>query len=317
MGCTLPGVIWEPPYDAGVHFEARSTLERALGAKVLAAEAVTGGFSGSHCWSVEFADGRSAFVKVATDAETTASNRKEATVLGAVTSRHLPSLIGAFDDERILVVEDLRVADWTTCPSRLDELWEAIEEIGSHAGPDALWQSYQGSGRDSWSAVGSDARFSEAVGLEPSWLGRHLTELAAASQQADTSGDRLLHGDLAPGNWCYDMAGTWRFVDWAAAHRGNSIIDEVIASVRLTRLFGSPVRSSNVADHPELVAFIGGRLANELLDVDWMVAPPQARRDRVADVRSSLVLSADLLDLPAPSFNPEHSMARPERPPTR
>jgi len=287
-----------------VHFEARSTLESALGAKVLNAEAVTGGFSRSQCWSVEFADGRSAFVKGAMDAETIAGNRNEGTVLDAIKSRHLPSLIGALDDGRLLVIENLRNADWPDCPRRLDDLWEAIVEVGSHAGPASLWQSYQGSGRDSWGAVASDVRFSAVIGVEPSWLDRHLTTLAGASQQADTSGDRLLHGDLGPGNWCYDTYQTWKFVDWASAYRGNPIIDEVIASVRLTRLFSSPVRSSNVADHPELVAFIGGRFASELLGVDWTLAPRRAQRDRVADIQASLVLAADLLSLPAPSFTP-------------
>ena len=289
-------------YYSSVDSVTRSLLDRSLGTGMARAVAITGGFSGSPCWSVELADHRRVFVKAAVDDVGIAGNRNEAAVLTLVSSRHLPSFTGLFDDGRVLVIEDLTSANWSVTPDRIDELWAAITEIGSHQGPDMLRQSYQGSGRDTWAAVTSDDRFSPAVGLTAGWMLRHGPTLAAASQQADTSGNRLIHGDLAPGNWCYDAAGTWRLVDWASAFRGNPIVDEVIAAIRLTRLLRFPVCSANATEHPELVAFVGGRFASELLDVDWSIAPPQARSDRIADIQWSLTLGAHLLGLPKPGF---------------
>jgi hypothetical protein len=289
-------------YDSRVDPKDLLVLERALDTSPVNSTAVTGGFSGSRCWSVELADGQRVFVKVADDDESVAGHRNEAIVLDSVRSRHLPSFIGIFDDGRLLVIEDLGTADWSPLPLRIDELWDAIGDVGTHAGPPSLWQSFQGSGRDTWAAVVSDDRFGSAVGLEPGWMERYESILTAASQQADTSGDQLVHGDLAPGNWCRDAAGTWRFVDWASAYRGNPAVDEVIASVRLTRLTGSPRSSTNVGEHPELAAFIAGRFASELLDVDWTGAPLHARSHRIADIQSGLSLTAHLMGLPPPSF---------------
>lgn len=283
--------------------ETLSALEQALGMRVTEAAVAIGGFSGSRCWSVGLVGGERVFVKVGGDVEAILGNRNEAAVLESIVSAHLPSFIGLFDDGRLLVTEDLGLADWSPRPNRMDGLWAAIIDIGSHIGPSSLWHRVQGPGRDTWVAAMSDDRFMSAVGLEHGWMQRYGPIVGAASAQADGSGDRLVHGDLGPGNWCRDAAGTWRFVDWAAAHRGNPVIDEVIASVRLTRLSGAPVASTNVTDHAELVAFVGGRFASELLDVDWSLAPQQARIDRVGDIRASLSLAAHLLELPMPSFS--------------
>jgi hypothetical protein len=277
----------------------RLLLERSLGFGLTDVVEMSGGFSRSHCWSVGLDTGRRVFVKAAHDEDTTAGNRNEAIVLTSVSSAHLPAFIGIFDDGRFLVTEDLGTADWST-PLQSGELFAAIAEIGALTGPLQLRQSFQGAGRDTWHGVLIDGRFAPTVGVKREWIDRHGHVLCDASSRADTSGGQLLHGDLAPGNWCLDSVGVWRFVDWASAYRGNPIVDEAIASIRLTRLADVAVSSSNLDEHPEFAAFVGGRFASEVLDIDWTVTSPKARVDRIQDIRASLVLCAHLLELPPP-----------------
>jgi len=251
---------------------------------------------------VELDDGRRVFAKVARDDETRGTNRNERVVLEGVRSRHFPNFVAATTDGTVLLIEDLSGADWD--PPVLDDveaLWAAITSVGQEPGPLALFQAFQGSGRDPWSAVLADARFATAVGVDAEWLSTYGPELAAAAVQADTSGDRLLHGDVGPGNWCRRADRTWVFVDWASAYRGNPLLDHAIASIRLTRVHGRPVISPAVAETPAMVAFVAGRFAGELLDHDWTIAPAAARAARVGDIRAGLVVSAHLLGLRDPS----------------
>jgi hypothetical protein len=253
------------------------------------------------CWSLELQDGSLVFAKVAGDHDAVEGNLNEAQVLANVRSPHLPALVSVTDDGRVLVVEDLSDSDWTPdTREELDGLWGAVAEIGSYVGPASLWQSFQGSGRDTWSDVLSDERFAPAIGIDPRWLDRYGSSLAELSAQADTRGDRLVHGDLAPGNWCHSIQGGWRFVDWASAHRGNPVANDVIASIRLTRLRDTPTCSLRTRHDPALVAFMAGRFASELLDRDWSDAPPDARTQRIADIRAAIVLSADLTEMASP-----------------
>jgi hypothetical protein len=198
------------------------------------------------------------------------------------------------------VTEDLTDSDWPAEPQDVQDFWDAIAEVGSHIAPESLWQSFQGSGRDTWTTVLSDDRFPSAIGLERGWFDRHGQVLAEASRRADTSGDRVVHGDLAPGNWCLTSTRRWKFVDWASAYRGNPIVDDVIASVRLTRTSSRVRCSPRVEQNAELAMFVAGRFAGEFLDVDWSGAPFQAVRDRASDIRAAVFLTAHLLNVPAP-----------------
>jgi hypothetical protein len=220
--------------------------------------------------------------------------------LGTVTSPHLPVLLAGTDDGQILVTESLTNYDWHPHDHGLDDLWIAVAEFGPHLGLDLLPLNFQGAGRDTWTTVLADDRFATAVDIDGGWFRRHGIVLAATAQLADTSGDLLVHGDLGPGNWCRSREGLWKFVDWAAARRGNPLVDDAVASVRLTRLRGEPVCSPRLTDHPEIAAFVAGQFAGELLDVDWTSAPTTARTGRAADIRAGTLLTAHLLGLPQP-----------------
>ncbi len=260
---------------------------------------MAGGFTATSCWSVELADGRRVFVKFASTDDSIVGNRVEARVLRAAKGALTPELIAVSDDATVLVTEDLSAADWM--PRDFSgEFWSAVGSVSSLEGPDDLFQAHQGSGREWWSQVMADRRFAQAMGVDAGWLALVGPSLIEASLAADTRGNRLLHGDLAPGNWCYQAAPGWRFVDWASAHRGNPLVDDAIASVRVTRVLGTVAVSPRVEDRPEFLALVGGRLASELLDVDWSAAPARARSDRIEDIRASLLLASSLLHLPAP-----------------
>jgi hypothetical protein len=249
------------------------------------------------------AGGRRAFVKFATDDDGIASNRVERIVLGTIDSPHLPSLMGMSDDAAVLITEDLSAADWTPdVPVAEASFWPAAAAIGALQAPAELPASFQGAGRDPWRNVLRDERFPAAAGLPASWLEAHGATLSAVAMRADTSGDRLVHGDLAPGNWCRDDDGRWRFVDWASAHRGNPLVDDAIAAIRLTRIGGAVRMSKRLQERPEIAVLVAGRFAAELLDVDWTGAPEVARDDRVGDIRAGIALSANVLGIEVPAF---------------
>ncbi len=176
--------------------------------------AVAGGFTSARCWSVVLDDGQRVFVKVAADDDSVVANRTEALVLKTAASNPLPRLIGISDDGAILATDDLSHADWSVQRFEAD-FWRAVETIGSLEAPDTLYRVYQGDGRESWSIVAADDRFTLVAGLDPRWFDAALPMLIDASRAADTSGSRLVHGDLAPGNWCRESDSAWRFVDWA------------------------------------------------------------------------------------------------------
>ena len=279
----------------------RARIEHLLAQQVLRAEPRAGGFTPAALWSIETEDGTGLFVKVAADHESAVGNRTEAMVMRANTSDRIARFEAISEDGYVLITEDLSQCDWRPSLDDPGALFDAIAEIGDMIAPDDLLSSFQGSGRDPWPQVLADPRFASAVGIESAWLAAHGEELSVASLAADTSGDGLVHGDLAPGNWCLGRTSGWRFVDWASAHRGNPLVDEAIAAIRLTRATGRPRPSLRLRDRPEMASLIAGRFASELLDVDWAGAPPQARVDRVADIRAGLTMLAELLVLPAPT----------------
>lgn len=289
---------YAPPVDHALH----SRVETLIGSGVTSSNAVAGGFTSARCWTVVLDDGQRAFVKVATDDESAEGNRTEALVLKTAASDPMPRLIGVSDDGAILATDDLSHADWSVQNFDAD-FWGTVATIGSLQAPDTLHRSYQGDGREWWSIVAADDRFAPAVGLDPQWFHAALPKLIDASRAADTTGSQLVHGDLAPGNWCRDTGSAWRFVDWGSAHLGNPIVDDAIAAVRVTRELSTPTWSPRLHDHPEFAAFIGGRFAAELLDVDWGTAPDRARTERIHDIRASCRLASALLGLPSRTFS--------------
>jgi hypothetical protein len=274
---------------------SRRTFERLVASGVRSATSRSGGFTAARCWVVELDDGRHVFAKFATDADSVAGNHAETAALASLDTAHAPRLVAASEDGTLVVTEDLSDADWAPESGDLAGLWLALDTLHETAGPVSLPAGPQGAGRDPWDKILADPRFADAVGLQRSWLDEHGPAWSAAARRADTTGDRLAHGDPGPGNWCRSLGGDWMLVDWAAASRGNPLVDHALASLRLTRMHGAAICSPRIRERPEFAALVAGWMASELLDFDWSTAPPSARADRVADIRAGTALTADLL----------------------
>lgn len=276
---------------------SRRAVEALVGTTVRSASARSGGFTKARCWVVGLDDGRSLFAKFAGDDESISANLVEAAVLASLDTSHAPSLVAAAEDGTLMLTDDLSNADWTPESGDLAGLWIALDAVGdgAGAGAESLALGPQGAGRDPWTKVLADPRFADAVDVPPAWLDEHGPTWSAAARLADTTGDRLVHGDPGPGNWCRSADGTWLLVDWASASRGSPLFDHTLASLRLTRLRAAPVCSPRITDHPEFAALVAGWMAAELLDVDWASAPLSAPANRVADIRAGMSLSAHLL----------------------
>lgn len=283
-----------------MHSPAAQRLEHLLSARIERAEPRRGGYSTARCWTVWLSDGRRVFAKCGDDAEVREGIRVEALALsGAVPS--MPELLAVADDFSLLVTEDLSDHDWSSPDEDLEAFWTAVAALGSFTPPAELHQAHQGAGRDPWTEVLADPRFAFATGLDAKWLDASASQLVSSALAADTSGDTLLHGDLAPGNWCRRPDGAWRFVDWAGAFRGSPLLDDATAAMRLTRVRRRPTASSRLIANPAILSLVVGRASRELLNLSWTTSPPTARSDRIADVHAGLTVIADLLGLPPPA----------------
>ncbi|MEM9033120.1 MAG: phosphotransferase [Actinomycetota bacterium] len=273
-----------------------SAVEAVIGVAVTSLTETVGGFTSARTYRALLDDGRTVFAKIATDdaGRETIALEARALRLGAAP---MPRLFGADSPGGVLVTEWLD-AEWSPPLHEPTPLWVSIDALAELDPPEELFLVFQGAGREWWSdvvAVDHDR-------LDLPWIRRHVEVLRTASLAADTSGDRLLHGDLGPGNWCHDHARRWRFVDWGAAHRGNPLVDHTIASIRVGRSTGSPTPTPRLRARPEFAAFVTGRMVAETVETDWSGTPPHALTDRLDDIDAGLRLCAVLFDLEPPAL---------------
>jgi hypothetical protein len=267
-------------------------LARATGRTPVSARPVDeGAYSPAGRWVVTWADGGSSFVK-AEDGDH--GLVREHLVLSSVTAPWLPRF-EAYDagPPRVLVTEDLSHARWDTpvTAEDADAFAAACDALEGVPAPDGIAPMY---GAVPWPSAEEVA----ATGLaDASWLSRHLATLADAASRADTSGDRLVHGDVWMQNWCRVPGRGVVVVDWAAGHAGN--LDPMRATGEVAvRAAGGP-HGHVMAGRPEWAAWVAGHTVAWLAEDDGSMArlTETLRREAVA----AIGWACDELGLPAPA----------------
>jgi hypothetical protein len=264
---------------------------------------VVGGGYGTNTarWSVNLADGRRVFVKMALDELAAEWLRDEHRVYAALTQPYMPQFVGWHDAERtLLVLEDLSDANWPPpwSDDRIHAVLETLDEVHATRAPaDAPKLEDIRAQLEGWKPIAADPGPFLSTGVcSEAWLEAALPALMQASETCELAGDCFVHLDVRSDNVCF-REGQTILVDWNHAHVGNPLIDLVAWLPSLT-LEGGPEPAELVPDSKGLAAFMAGFFAARA------GLPPPATAPRVRDFQRrqaevALPWAAQELGLPA------------------
>jgi hypothetical protein len=282
-------------------------LKRLRAAPVAWGPVTTGGHTPARRWVVTLDDGRTAFVKVATD-ELTASWIRDEHVAYSVLrgASFMPGYLGFYDDgaHPVLALEDLSAGGWPPPwdRSRVDRVVACVAAVAGSTPPDdtplAADDAREVGG--GWAEITANPMAFLSLGLcEPSWLDANLGPLAAAADAAPFAGEALLHFDVRSDNLCF-LDGRTVLVDWNLTAVGNPQVDLVFWLPSLQAEGGPPPEEVLPDADPGLVsacaAFFCSRAARPPIP-----QAPRVRSVQLEQARTALPWAARALRLPAPS----------------
>jgi hypothetical protein len=227
-----------------------------------------------------FADGSSAFVKAAVDADTERWLRTDHLIMSTIDGDLVPRIVAWIEqDERsVLVLEDLSDAHWPADhfreedgrrlpvwwkPGQLPLAFQALDRLGRVVAPASL-PPLEADFSHEWAAIAETPAPFLALGLcSSAWFDRAIDRLVAAERTVDLSGVTLVHHDVRSDNVCF-RGDRVILVDWSEASRGSPRYD--LANL-LTGcvLEGGPDPFDVMPDGGALAAWLGGRAARRAL----------------------------------------------------
>ncbi len=231
-------------------------VEGLLGSRPVAWIRAAGGFTIAERWTLDLADRRRVFAKMATTKDLARRLRLEHRNM-EVAPRDLRCEVLAWQDGEfpLLVVEDLSHGHWPP-PWRagdVDRVLATLERLWITPTPDFFVSAevdrkvFSG-----WSKIAAAPEGFLSLGLcSPAWLDRNLATLVAAEKAAVLDGPDFLHLDIRSDNLAL-LEDRVALVDWNFACRGNRAIDLALWLPSLT-LEGGP--------EPEAIAEVPGEYA--------------------------------------------------------
>jgi hypothetical protein len=296
----------EPTAEETVN--VRRALKRLRAEPVAWGAVTTGGHTPARRWIVTLEDGRTAFVKIATDDLTASWIRDEHLVYSMLRgSRFMPAYVGFYDDgaRPVLAVEDLSAAVWPPpwSPERVRAVLECLELVAATPAPDGLplaADDHLGL-RDGWPEVAREPAPFLALGLcSTAWLDGALPALLEASRTAPLAGTSLLHFDVRADNLCFRADGTAVLVDWNWTSIGNRLLD-VAGWLPSLHAEGGPPPAEVAPNLPAgLAAVVAGYFCNHSARPPITTAPG-VRPLQLRHARTALPWAASLLGLPPPA----------------
>jgi aminoglycoside phosphotransferase (APT) family kinase protein len=279
-------------------------LSRLLGTEVEAVTRVrSSGYSVAFHAIAQLSNGRTAFVKAATEPVTAGFIRDEQRVYRALTGPFMPELLALDeDDPPLLVLEDLRGAHWPPPwePGMTDAVRATLASVAATPPPPTL--APVGRLHDTlvmgWAEVEADPSPFLSLGVcSAGWLEQALPVLRSASETAPIEGDAVLHLDVRSDNLCIAERGAV-LVDWNHACVGNPDLD-VACWLPSLRLEGGPEPDEILPRAAGLAALLAGFFGCRA----GLPAPetaPQVRGFQLAQLRVALPWAARELGLPPP-----------------
>src|SRR5665647_1554066 len=242
--------------------DAVARAERILGTEAKNwARVVSRGYSVNEHWTVGFADGSRAFLKLASVDPGPQWVRDEHRVFGCVEGSFMPLLLGFEDGDRpLLILEDmLPDARWPPPwqPGDIDAVLAALNEVAAAPLSGEL-PRLADDAVSGWKDVAEDPV--PLLGLRivtAEWLERSLPALLEASGPALLAGGSLVHCDVRSDNLCL-RGGRAVLLDWNHARVGNPAFDVAFWLPSLA-LEGGPDPATFGVD--ELAVFVAGFFA--------------------------------------------------------
>ena len=267
----------------------------------------TGGHTPARRWVVTLEDGKTAFVKVATDDLTASWLRDEHVAYSVLRgSIFMPTYLGFYDDGAypVLALEDLSAAEWPPPWDRhkIDAVLDALELLHSTEPPQDTPRAADDAREiaGGWDEIAEDPAPFLALGLcSPDWLREHLDALRTAAGTADLQGDALLHFDVRSDNICF-QDGRALLVDWNLTTLGPPQLD-VVGWLPSLQAEGGPAPEEVLpgAD-PGLVAILAAFFCARAGRPPIPTAP-SVRPVQLTQARTALPWAARVLGLPEPS----------------
>jgi SAM-dependent methyltransferase len=283
-------------------------VEVLVGSRPVAWAPATGGYSVAERWSLDLADGRRVFAKMATKDFLAGFLRDEHRKMSMFDADFRCAVLAWEDgDQPMLVLEDLRDARWPPPwePGDVERVHATLERIWStpaHDLPDASrYRAMFGSG---WEAVAADPAGFLSLGVASAqWLDDCLPALRDAARAAVFEGDDFLHMDVRSDNLCFARDRVV-FVDWNWAVRGPRELD-LGCSLPALRLEGGPYPTEVASGLGGYAAGISAFFAAQA----HQPAPegaPTVRRFQLRQLRIALPWACRELGLPLPDVRWAH-----------
>ena len=283
-----------------------TTAERVaatLGARMLEARPVAGGYSTAERLVVTLDDGRSVFAKCGHEPPLDAFLHDEHRFYCAVEAEFTPRFLAFLAEHPpVLVLEDLSDAHWPPPwrPGDVDAVLETFAAVHATAPPRTLPPIEGVAGRltDGWQQIADDPAPFLALGVcSREWLDDALPALLRAAAAARIGGDELIHLDVRSDNVCI-RDGRAILVDWNQACVANGDLD-VAAWLPSLYTEGGPRPDDILPGAGEFAALLAGFFGARA----GLPPPPTAphvRPIQLTQLRVALPWAARALGLPEP-----------------
>jgi hypothetical protein len=250
---------------------------------------------------VELADGRSVFVKLGIDADTSGWLRDERFVYERLHGAFLPRLLGFAEGEDgpLLVLEDLsgagRVPPWT--PARVEAVLGALSDLHAQRASLRPYAEVHGEESQGWPTVAEDPEpFLSLEMVSADWLHSALSVLVAEENRLETRGFAPVHLDVRSDNLFVAERGAV-LVDWNHACLSNPLLDVGFWLPSL-RAEGGPRPDALLRDSPEVAAWVSGFFAARA-GLPSLPHAPLVRQVQLQQLWPALAWAIRALELPA------------------
>jgi hypothetical protein len=285
------------PPDALLH-----RVERLFGSRPVAWHHRSGGWTTNERWSLDLADGRRAFAKMAPNAVMGEFLRTEHANLARFDAELRCEILAWQDDpdQPLLVLEDLRDARWPPPwePGDIERVRAALERIwdlpidGLPSG-DGFAATFNG-----WQTVAADADGFLTLNIASrEWLDVCVDRLVEAERSMSYDGDDFIHMDVRSDNICFD-GDRVVFVDWNWAVKGPRDLD-LACWLPSLRLEGGPLPEEVATGLGPHAAAIAGFFAKQAHTPPPPTAP-HVRKFQLRQLRIALPWACRELGLPLP-----------------